>query len=162
MELHEKKAVALFEEGYNCAQATLCSFAEDIGLPFEMAVKLASSMGGGMGRLREVCGALTGVFLAAGMKYGYTDPSAAEEKAAHYERIQLLARQFKEEAGSILCRELLALPEGPDQPTPEARTEGYYRRRPCGQLVGMAARLMDEMIREEEKKRSQGEAGSCK
>ncbi len=151
MGIHKQRAMELFEQGYNCAQATLGAFCEDAGLPFETAIKLASSMGGGMGRLREVCGALSGTFLAAGMMYGYTDPQAAEEKAEHYTRIQELAREFREESGSILCRELLALPEGPDDPTPEKRTEGYYRRRPCAQLVGLAADLLEaRMLKEQE------------
>lgn len=111
-------------------------------------MKIASSFGGGMGRLREVCGAVTGMFMVAGILYGYDDPKAREEKAAHYERIQKLAGRFEEINGSIVCRELLGLSQKKDVPTPSERTKEYYKKRPCVQLVGISAAIMEQYINE--------------
>lgn len=141
-----KKAMELFNEGYNCAQSVFLAFEDVYGMDRTMALKLSSSFGGGMGRLREVCGAVTGMFMVAGLLYGYESPEADEEKKAHYERIQALAREFEEMNGTIICRELLGLPDKKDDPTPSPRTKEYYERRPCGQLVGMAAGIMEEYI----------------
>ncbi len=145
---HEKKARELFREGYNCAQAVFLAFSDLTGMDEKCALALSSSFGGGMGRLREVCGAVSGAFMAMGVLYGYTDPSDHKAKAAHYERIQEVARRFREKNSSIICRELLALGPGPDEPTPEKRTEEYYHRRPCEDYVGIAAAILDEYISE--------------
>lgn len=145
-----EQATELFTQGYNCAQSVFAAFYEDIGLDFETAVKLSSSFGGGMGRLREVCGAVSAMFAVAGMKYGYTDPKDSEAKAAHYKLIQDLAAQFKAENHSIICRELLGLDGGPDDPNPEPRTKEYYEKRPCADLVGCVARLMEALIKKTE------------
>jgi len=102
-----------------------------------------------MGRLREVCGAVTGMFMVAGLLYGYADPDDQTEKTAHYERIQTLARAFEEQNQTIICRELLGLEAGKDSPIPELRTPAYYRNRPCEDLVGMAAELMEKYIEEQ-------------
>lgn len=150
---HAVKAMALFKEGFNCAQSVFLAFEEDY---FEeknpanhsMALKLSSSFGGGMGRLREVCGAVSGMFMVAGMLYGYDSPTANEAKAAHYARIQELAHAFADYNGSFVCRELLGLDKKEDSPTPEKRTEAYYQKRPCVQLVGMAAAIMEQYITE--------------
>ena len=136
-----EQAEKLFREGYNCAQAAFLPFAEECGLSRETAAALASSFGGGMGRLREVCGAVSGIFLAAGLLCGYSDPKDPVAKKAHYELIQRLAARYREENGSIVCRELLGLPAGPDSPTPEARTGTYYKKRPCPELVRRAAEI---------------------
>ncbi len=142
---HEEKAKALFCEGYNCAQAVLGAFCEELGLPFDTAMKLASSFGGGMGRMREVCGACSGMFMAAGLLYGYGTPETGAPKAELYSRIRELADRFRTENGSIICRELL---EGATVGgTPEARTESYYKKRPCGDYVGCAAAILEEYIR---------------
>lgn len=142
------KAKELFEKGYNCAQAVFGAFAEDLGIDFNFAVKLSSGFGGGMGRLREVCGAVSGMFLVLNMKYGYDDPKANEEKKALYKDIQALAEDFKKENGSIVCRELLGLSiKGADSPTPEARTEKYYKKRPCSELCKYAGDLVEEFIK---------------
>ena len=100
-----------------------------------------------MGRLREVCGAVSGMFMVAGAACGYNDPKAREEKAEHYAFIQSLAAEYKKENGSILCRELLGLP-GAQEPIPEERTTEYYRRRPCGDYVAYAAKLLAEKLAE--------------
>ena len=149
----EEMARAYFAEGYNCSQAVVLAFAEEIGLPPAQLAKAASSFGGGMGRLREVCGAVSGMFLVCGFLMGYDDPQASTEKAAHYARIQALAAAFKAEIGcdTIVCRELLGS-EGKDtSPTPSARTASYYTRRPCGDMVGVAARVLENYLRENAK-----------
>lgn len=134
-----------FREGYNCCQAVAAAFSDRIGLPLELAVKLVSGFGAGMGRLREVCGAVSGMTFVANALCGYSDPKAAEEKAAHYARIQKLAEKFREETGSIVCRELLGLPAGAvSASTPEKRTADYYKKRPCPKLVRLAAEILAE------------------
>ena len=144
-----EKAKKLFEEGYNCSQAVFGAFSEDLGIDFETAVKISSTFGGGMGRLREVCGTVTGMFMVLGMKYGYTDPKANEEKKQLYKDVQSLADEFSQENGSIICRELLNLNiKGKDYPTPENRTQQYYQKRPCSQLCEYAADLVDNFIKE--------------
>ena len=146
--VYASKAMALFKEGYNCAQSVFLAFADKYPIEPELALKLSSSFGGGMGRLREVCGAVSGMFMVAGLLYGYSSPSAYEEKKEHYERIQELAHAFSEQNGSILCRELLGLSQKEDAPMPEKRTDAYYMKRPCEQLVGMAAAIMEIYIEE--------------
>lgn len=134
-----------FREGYNCCQAVVAAFSDRIGLPLELAVKLVSGFGAGMSRLREVCGAVSGMTFVANALCGYSDPKAAEEKAAHYARIQKLAEKFREETGSIVCRELLGLPAGTvSASTPEKRTADYYKKRPCPKLVRLAAEILAE------------------
>lgn len=144
-----EKAKELFKQGYNCSQAVFGAFAEDLGLDFTTAIKISSPFGGGMGRLREVCGTVTGMFMVLGMKYGYDDPKASEEKKALYKDVQNLAEKFKEENGSIICRELLGLNiKGKDNPSPAPRTENYYKKRPCADLCQYAADLIDQFIKE--------------
>ncbi|MFU0832399.1 MAG: C_GCAxxG_C_C family protein [Oscillospiraceae bacterium] len=145
---HRERAMQLFEQGYNCSQSVFAAFSEELGLDVQTALKLASSFGGGMGRLREVCGAVTGMFMAVGLKYGYTGPNAMPEKTKHYERIQALAKRFEKENGSIICRELLGLDVKYDDPKPQARTKEYYQSRPCSELVGAAAQMLDEFFAE--------------
>ncbi len=142
---HPELAMENFKSGYNCAQAVLLAFSDLTGFDAPTAMKLSSSFGGGMGRLREVCGAVSGMFMAAGLLYGTTDADTQEEKAAHYARIQALAAAFRERHGSILCRELLGV-DADGNPTPDARTPEYYKNRPCGQLCYDAARILDDYI----------------
>ena len=143
-----EKAKELFMEGYNCSQAVLGAFCDECGMDFETAMKLSSSVGGGMGRLREVCGAVSGMFMVAGLIYGYDDPKGQAQKAQHYERIQKLAKEFQKENGSIVCRELLGLTEKKSESVPELRTEQYYKKRPCAEMVEMAAEIIEQYIRE--------------
>lgn len=145
---HEEKARELFRNGYNCAQAVLLAFSDVTGLDERAALTLSASFGGGMGRLREVCGAVSGAFMVAGLLYGPTDPSDHQAKMNHYAFIQSIATEFKKENGSYICRELLDLPQGPSDPEPEKRTEAYYHRRSCGDYVGIAARILDKFIAE--------------
>ncbi len=141
-----EKAKELFKQGYNCAQAVVGAYAEELGLDMETAMKLASSFGGGMGRLREVCGAVSGMFMVAGMKYGYSSPEASLEKTELYKKIQELAGEFSENNSSIVCRDLLGLQSGKDTYVPEERTDRYYKARPCVELVGDAAAIIEEYI----------------
>jgi C_GCAxxG_C_C family probable redox protein len=141
-----KRAKELFKDGYNCSQAVLGAFCDDLNLDFESAMRMASSFGGGMGRLREVCGAVSGLFLAVGLKFGYSSPIDIDAKAKHYELIQQLAEKFKEKNGSIICRELLNVGENKESHIPEKRTEMYYKKRPCAELVEDAAEIFEELL----------------
>lgn len=143
---HASIAGALFTSGHNCAQAVFCAFEDVTHVDEKLALRLTSSMGGGVGRLREICGAVSGAALVLGVLYGSEDPCNAEEKAAHYARIQEVAEKFRAEAGAIVCRELLKLQEEKSEPTPAARTAQYYHSRPCQMLVELAARAVDEYI----------------
>lgn len=142
-----ERAMELFKQGYNCSQSVFGAFCEECGMDFETALKLSSSFGGGMGRLREVCGAVSGMFMVAGMKYGYSDPNDSSSKAEHYKRIQALAEEFKEKNGSIVCRDLLGLSVQSENYIPEKRTEEYYKKRPCAEIVGDAAEIIYEFIK---------------
>lgn len=146
--MRKEKAMKLFEEGYNCAQSVFLAFEDLYEIDKKTAAALSSSFGGGMGRLREVCGAVSGMFMVAGILYGYDTPEARKEKAAHYARIQELAAAFEKENGTIVCRELLGLTVKREAPTPEARTKEYYQKRPCKELVGQAAEIMEQYINE--------------
>ncbi|MDP4120934.1 MAG: C-GCAxxG-C-C family protein [Bacillota bacterium] len=141
-----KRAKQLFMDGYNCSQAVLGAFAEEIGLDFNTAVLLASPFGGGIGRMRETCGAVSGMMMAAGMLYGYTDPNASTEKIKTYETARNLADKFKENNGSIICRELLGLSASEPSHEPEKRTDTYYKKRPCPEIVEIAADILDDYI----------------
>ena len=143
---HSKYAVELFTEGYNCAQAVAAAFGDVTGLDEKTAARMASCFGGGMGRMREVCGAVSGMLLVAGLLYGYDDPKATKEKRELYAQIQAMAGQFRQELGSIVCRDLLKNP--PADPNPTPRTEQFYKDRPCARMVATAARIMEDFIRE--------------
>jgi len=140
-------AKALFRNGANCAQAVVGAYAEECGLEFDQAMRLASSFGAGMGRLREVCGAVSGMLMVIGLKEGYCDLKCKASKDQHYARVQALAAEFKGKTGSLICRELLGLSKEADAPVSEERTEEYYRKRPCADLVGLAAQLVEEHLK---------------
>ncbi len=141
------EAVALFRSGANCAQSVVGVFAKECGLDFERAMLLASSFGAGMGRLREVCGAVSGMFMVIGLKEGYCDLKCKAAKGQHYARVQALAAEFKRKTGSLICRELLGLPKGADVSVSEERTEEYYRKRPCQAMVGLAAQIVEDHLK---------------
>ena len=141
---HGMKAMELFVEGYNCAQAVAVAFCDITGLDEKTTARMVSPYGGGMGRLREVCGAVSGMFFVLGYLYGYDNADADETKKELYGRVQDLAGQFREKCGSIICRELLDNP--PSDPNPSPRTAEYYKDRPCAILVKTAAELMDDFI----------------
>lgn len=145
---HEQRAKELFLSGYNCAQAVFAAFAPELGMDERAAAKLASSFGGGMAGMREVCGAVSGMLMAAGALYGYDDPSAREEKKLHYAHCRAMADAFRAENGSIVCRELLGLDRDAKPAAPSERTAEYYKKRPCAELVAQAAAILDEYMRE--------------
>ena len=144
--IHSEIARQLFLDGYNCSQAVLCAFEDVTGLDRETAAKLSSSFGGGMGRMREVCGCVSGALMVLGMVYGYDDPEDHEAKKDHYALVQEFAAKFREENGSIICRELLEGVKTTPGGEPEARTDAYYKKRPCPDLVACAAQILDQML----------------
>ena len=146
---HADRARALFSGGCNCAQAVVGAYAEEIGLSQEQAMRLASSFGGGMGGMRETCGAVTGMFMVLGLARGYDTPGDDAAKKAHYARVRALGEAFREKEGTIICRELLASLPGKLQADPLPRTEEYYRVRPCVRFVEEAARLLERELGEE-------------
>ena len=141
---HAEKARDLFLNGCSCSQAVLGAYCEELGMPMENALRLASSFGGGLGGARDLCGAVSGMLLVAGMKWGYSDVHNLDTKKAHYARTRELLDAFKAEHGTICCRELLASLEN-IKTEPSARTAEYYRVRPCARYVETAARLIEEM-----------------
>ena len=143
---HSTYAAELFMKGYNCAQAVMVAFCDLTGLDGKYAAKLSSSFGAGMGGLREVCGAVSGMLAVAGILYGYDDPEDAVSKKAHYTLVQELAEKFQTQTGSIICREILKNP--PTDPNPSPRTAEYYKVRPCARMVFVAAQILDEYIAE--------------
>ena len=145
---HEQKARELFMEGYNCTQAVVGAFCDDMNVDLGTALRMASPLGGGMGKLREVCGSVSGMFLVLGYFYGYSQPADYEGKKELYARVQELARRFREENGSIVCRELLGLDKSASVPVPELRTAEYYRKRPCPDLCACAARILEDYMAE--------------
>lgn len=144
---NSEKAVELFYEGYNCSQAVFGAFAEQLGLPQDMVMKIASSFGGGIGRLREVCGACSGMLMAAGMLYGYSTPETGDIKKEHYALVRELCDEFKKENGSIICHEILGA-QAEIGGTPEARTESFYKKRPCVKCIRSAAEILERYIKE--------------
>ena len=149
MENKAETAKRLFLSGANCSQAVIGAFQPECGIDFDTAMRIASGFGGGMGRLREVCGAVSGMFMAAGLLRGSSDLRDKAAKDAHYALIQELAEAFRRENGSIVCRELLGLGAAQaDRPVSEARTPEYDRKRPCAELVAFAAGLLEEKLKE--------------
>lgn len=146
MGIYSEKAANNFRDGYNCAQSVLLAFANQVGLKEDEALKLASSFGGGMGRLREVCGAVSAMFMIAGILKGYTEPNNDVVKADHYKLIQDLAAEFKLKHGTIICRELLGLDGTEFSPIPSARTDEYYKERPCEEFIKCAAEIVEEEL----------------
>lgn len=144
--MYAQKAKDLFSEGYNCAQAVFGAFSELMGIDEQTALKFSSSFGGGMGRLREVCGAVSGAFMVLGHLYGYTDPKDDAVKKEHYARIQQFAKEFALSNGSYICRELLDLEKIDNSPVPTKRTDEFYKKRPCCELVYEAALMVQKYI----------------
>ncbi len=148
---HGERAEKLFKDGCNCSQAVFGAYAKELGFDFDMAMKLSSSFGGGMGRMREVCGAVSAIFMVAGVKYGVGAYCTDDEKKAHYQRIQDIAARLKEINGSIICRDLLGL-EGTNhtEATPTKRTETFYKKRPCAEICKIVCDVFDEMFLDKE------------
>ena len=142
---HSIKAEELFVNGCNCSQALVLAFSDLTGLDERTSMKLAAPFGGGIGRLREVCGAVSGMMMVLGLLYGYDDPGEKDaRKKQLYKDVQALAAAFSAQNGSIVCRDILKNP--PSDPNPTPRSEAYYKHRPCSSMVVFAARLMDQFI----------------
>lgn len=135
-----------FTAGYNCAQAVALAYADIIDLDPQTIARLTASFGGGLSRLREVCGAVSGMAFVAGALIPADNPQNGEAKRENYSLMQGFAESFSKENGSIICRELLGLTQTKDEPTPSERTAEYYRKRPCVEYVAIAARIVGEYI----------------
>ncbi len=141
---YAKRAAELFKEGYNCSQSVFGAFAEDFGIDLSLALKLSSGFGGGMGRLRETCGAVTGGIMAISLKYGYNDSADNKQKAELYGIVQSFVADFKNELGTALCKELLNTKD--TSPKPTIRNEEFYGKRPCTRFVALGAYLTEKYI----------------
>ena len=139
----KEQARSYFKEGYNCAQAVLIAACDRVGLDQDTAALVMEGFGGGFGRQREVCGAVSGAVAAIGMAHG-SARADSDTEADVYARVQAFCNEFKEEMGSIICRELLGQPAG--DPIPEPRTEQYYKQRPCAEIVATAAELLEKYL----------------
>ena len=145
-------AVSLFKEGFNCSQSVVVAFADKYGFTREQALKMSASFGGGIGRMRETCGAACGLFLLAGLETGATEGADRNGKAANYALVQELAEEFKQRNGALRCADLLGLSKKePVVSTPEARTDQYYAKRPCVKMVEEAARIWCEYLQKQGK-----------
>ena len=139
----------LFKSGYNCSQSVFMAYADVYNIDKDFAARLVAPLGGGMGRLREVCGAVSGAFLVAGQEFSAENPEDREAKTKNYAVVQELAEEFKKINGSIICRQLLGLtPDVKENHVPSERTAEYYKRRPCAEYVAIAARVVGEKINE--------------
>ena len=130
-----EKAAELFKSGCNCSQAVFAAFADEVGLSEDQAKLVACGLGGGVGRMREVCGAVSAAAMIIGMRLG-------PDKMNAYPAIQDFCAKFKERAGSIVCRELLEGTGATQGGLPDKRTVEYYEDRPCLGLVKLAAELL--------------------
>jgi len=139
---HVKRAVDFFEQGYNCSQAVFMAYSERYGIDIETAAKIATSFGGGMGRLREVCGAVSGMFLVLGLEYPFTNTSDKASKNLNYKIVQQAANEFKAEMGSYICADLLDIEHVPQSPVSAVRNQAYYDTRPCARYVAYTAELI--------------------
>lgn len=150
METRQEKAERLFREGYNCSQSVFAAFSDLYGIDQDTALRLSASFGAGMGRMREVCGAVSGMLMVIGLATGATEGKDAAGKKRNYETVQMAAEEFKKiSGGSIVCRELLGLEKGAPTPArPEERTADYYKKRPCLQLIKDAAAILEHCLLE--------------
>lgn len=147
MSKYSDRAVELFKSGFNCSQSVFAAFCDKFGMDEATALRASAGLGGGVGRMREVCGAVSGAAMLAGMVYGATDGADRASKAKTYEAVQAIAAEFKKQNPSIVCRELLGLAsKDASVPTPSARTVEYYKKRPCAQLVADAAAAAEKIL----------------
>ncbi len=148
IEARVNKARELFLSGYTCSQSVFMAYCDLFDIEEQMAATLAAPFGGGMGRLREVCGAVSGMTLLAGCMIPYANPADRTTKTKNYKLVQELAEQFRNENGAIVCRELLGLTQQKDVPEPSERTADYYKKRPCAEYVAIAARIVGKKLAE--------------
>lgn len=145
---HAEKACQLFADGCNCSQSVFTAFSDVTGIDPELSKRLSSSFGAGMGRMREVCGTCSAMFMIAGLLYGKGIETDHNKKTEHYKRIQYLAEEFRKVYDTIICRDLLKGLNVTSTPEPEKRTEHYYKVRPCVRFVRTAAEILDRYISE--------------
>lgn len=143
-----RRAMSLFREGYNCSQAVAVAFSDMLGTDEKMITRMISGFGGGMGRLREVCGSFSAAVFVLSSLYGYNDPKDYEAKKDLYEKIQTLAKRVESVNGSIVCKELLGLKAREGVAAPEKRTDEYYKKRPCEKIIGVTAALLEQYLEE--------------
>jgi C_GCAxxG_C_C family probable redox protein len=152
MEERVNLAVSLFKEGFNCSQSVVAAYADLYGFTREQALKMSASFGGGIGRMRQTCGAACGLFMLAGLETGCTEGHNREGKEANYILVQALAEEFRKRNGSLICSQLLGLDKDAATPaTPEARTNEYYKKRPCVKMVEEAAKIWGEYLEKKQK-----------
>lgn len=149
VEARVARAEEYFKAGYNCAQAVVMAFDDVMGMSQEDLARMIAPFGGGMGRMREVCGTVSGMTLLAGAIKPAINPQNLEERKENYALVQHFAEQFRAENGDIVCRRLLGLEpmvERAETPMPSERTAEYYKKRPCVEYVGCAARIVGEYL----------------
>lgn len=147
VEARAEQAVNNFKSGYNCAQAVYMAYADLFGMEPKTAAIIAAPLGAGIGRMREVCGTVSGAALIAGLAIPCDNPSDMAAKTRCYALVQQVADRFREANGSIICRELLGIAPIKETPTPSPRTEAYYKKRPCVELVRMSATFIGEELK---------------
>ena len=142
------QAVAYFKEGYNCSQSVFLAYADLFDIEFEFAKKMSVSFGGGLGRMREVCGTVSGMSMLAGFKYPVEDPKDQQARTRNYAMVQKMAGIFKEKYGTIICKDLLSAKKqaAATDPEPTIRDKEFYAKRPCARLVAEAARIAGHML----------------
>lgn len=140
------RAEELFRQGYNCSQTVFATFADVVGMSVDEAAQLASPFGAGFGKLREVCGAVSGMVMVLGKLEGYSDPTDSKSKSELYHLVQDMCAQFEKENGTIICRDLLGLKPGEDLAEPAVRDEEYYRSRPCIGACRAAATILENYL----------------
>lgn len=145
-----KKAIDHFNEGYNCAQSVFLAYSDLYNIDPKLAKSLSVSFGGGLGRMREVCGAISGMSMLIGLAYPVTDTMDMDARTENYAQVQKASAIFKEKHQSIICKELLKTLKPSNNPTPSERTATYYSNRPCGRFVEDAARIFGNILKEKE------------
>lgn len=147
MSKHSDRAVELFKQGFNCSQAVFVAFIDEFDMDEETALKVSAGLGGGVGRLREVCGTISGAAMVAGMLYGATQGDRQDQKAETYRIVQQIAEEFKKQNSTIICRELLKIKASEKQThIPDERTDEYYKKRPCLKTIEDTAKIIDKII----------------
>ncbi len=139
-------AAGLFQSGYNCAQSVFAAYADLFGMDRQTALKMSSAMGGGVGRMREICGAVSAMAMLAGLKEGNDDPENEEAKARIYALVRRMSGQFREKEGTIICRDLLGIEGMEESARPSVRTAEFYATRPCARLIAEAAEIIEEVL----------------
>ncbi len=147
VEARVEQAVTYFKSGYNCAQAVYMAYADLFGMEPKTAAVIAAPLGAGIGRMREVCGTVSGAALIAGLAIPCDNSTDMAAKTRCYALVQQVADRFREANGSIICRELLGIAPIKESPTPSPRTEAYYKKRPCVELVRMSATFIGEELK---------------